>query len=273
MRGFPTSHLRASSDAFEGNRGHREVSTPSRTAPTVLPASNCRSNPSLTAACSSAVCDIRRRNAGGAPDSRCSQPRGWRLARIPAHRCQRRCARFRSLLVHEIGAQEWCYSTYSATCAAPATHGPLSAVVRMKRLFIAQDLTRRYHHPRWRPRRVCAVLCFFFRVPTLFLAGRSRARTHTHASSFWLAVFVHAHARARPHARTRARTIDDERRDVRSAGVTDWITVRRGNMERTLTAEAGPSPCDPYRHALARRPPRKAPTFFFLKLLYENIRP
>ena len=27
LRGFPTSHLRASSDAVEGNRGHREVST------------------------------------------------------------------------------------------------------------------------------------------------------------------------------------------------------------------------------------------------------
>ena len=27
MRGFPTSHLRASSDAVEGNRGYREVST------------------------------------------------------------------------------------------------------------------------------------------------------------------------------------------------------------------------------------------------------
>ena len=27
MRGFPTSHLRASSDAVEGNRGRREVST------------------------------------------------------------------------------------------------------------------------------------------------------------------------------------------------------------------------------------------------------
>ena len=31
---------------------------------------------------------------------------------------------------------------------------------------------------------------------------------------------------------------------------------------RTLTAQAGPSPCDPYRHALARRrPPRKARPF------------
>ena len=28
MRGFPASHLQASSDAVEGNRGHREVSTP-----------------------------------------------------------------------------------------------------------------------------------------------------------------------------------------------------------------------------------------------------
>jgi hypothetical protein len=37
MRGFPTSHLRASSDAVEGSRGRREVSTPSRTAPDVLP--------------------------------------------------------------------------------------------------------------------------------------------------------------------------------------------------------------------------------------------
>ena len=37
MRGFPTSHLRASSGTVEGSRGHREVSTLSRTAPPVLP--------------------------------------------------------------------------------------------------------------------------------------------------------------------------------------------------------------------------------------------
>jgi len=37
MRGFPTSHLRASSDAVKGSRGRREVSTPSGTAPPVLP--------------------------------------------------------------------------------------------------------------------------------------------------------------------------------------------------------------------------------------------
>ena len=35
-------------------------------------------------------------------------------------------------------------------------------------------------------------------------------------------------------------------------------------MERTLTAAAGPSPCDPYRHALARRPATlKGPGFCF----------
>ena len=98
---------------------------------------------------------------------------------------------------------------------------------------------------------------------------RSQSCTHTRAHTH---AHTHAHARTRTHtparARThaRARTTDDERRDVRSSGVADWIAVRRGNTERTLTTEAGPSPCDPYRHALARRPPRKAPAFLFLKL-------
>ena len=59
----------------------------------------------------------------------------------------------------------------------------------------------------------------------------------------------------------RARTTDDKRLDVRSAGVADWATARGGNTERALTAAAGPSPCDPYRHALAMRPPRKARPF------------
>ena len=56
----------------------------------------------------------------------------------------------------------------------------------------------------------------------------------------------------------------NERCDVRSAGVADWNTARQGNTERTLTAAAGPSPRDPYRHALAMRPPRKARPFCFL---------
>ena len=50
----------------------------------------------------------------------------------------------------------------------------------------------------------------------------------------------------------------DERRDVRSAGMADWITARGGNTERTLTAAAGPSPCDPYRQAPTMRPSLKA---------------
>ena len=73
----------------------------------------------------------------------------------------------------------------------------------------------------------------------------------------------------RPLARTNARSRThgrptNERRDVRSAGVADWITARGGGTERTLTAAAGPSPRDPYRHALTMRPPRKVRPFSFL---------
>ena len=35
-------------------------------------------------------------------------------------------------------------------------------------------------------------------------------------------------------------------------------TARGGNTERTLTAAAGPSPCDPYRQTLTMRPSLKA---------------
>ena len=98
-------------------------------------------------------------------------------------------------------------------------------------------------------RSTCSAF-FFFRVPTLFLAGRfSFLRTH-----------------ARTHAP--ARTTDDERRDVRSAGVADWNTALGGNTERTLTAAAAPSPRDPYRHAPTMRPPRKkVRPFSFLNYL------
>ena len=81
----------------------------------------------------------------------------------------------------------------------------------------------------------CAVVAsLFFRVPTLFTAGRFRARTRTRPLFGWPFSCMHTHARARKHAR--ARTNDDERRDVRSVGVADWITARGGNTERTLTA-------------------------------------
>ena len=71
------------------------------------------------------------------------------------------------------------------------------------------------------------------------------------------------HARSRTHGRP-----TNERRDVRSAGVAGWITARGGGTERTLTAAAGPSPRDPYRHALAMRLPLKVrPLVSYLKLL------
>ena len=45
------------------------------------------------------------------------------------------------------------------------------------------------------------------------------------------------------------------------------ITVEGANTERTLTAAAGSSPRDPYRHALAMRPPRKVRPFSFFNYL------
>ena len=48
------------------------------------------------------------------------------------------------------------------------------------------------------------------------------------------------------------------------AWLADWKTALGGNTERTLTAAAGPSPRDPYRHALAMWPPPKARPFSFL---------
>ena len=73
------------------------------------------------------------------------------------------------------------------------------------------------------------------------------------------------------HARThvaRARTTtDDERRDARSAGVAVWITARGGNTERTLTAAAGPSPCDPLSPRPCKAAAPKGPVFCFLNYL------
>ena len=61
------------------------------------------------------------------------------------------------------------------------------------------------------------------------------------------------------HARwCKRRRPTDERRDVRSAGVADWKTARRGNTERKPTAAVGPSPCDPYRHALQCGRPKRS---------------
>ena len=50
-----------------------------------------------------------------------------------------------------------------------------------------------------------------------------------------------------------------------SAGLEDCIG---GNTERTLTAAAGPSTSDPYRHALTMRPPRKVRPFSFFNYYF-----
>ena len=58
---------------------------------------------------------------------------------------------------------------------------------------------------------------------------------------------------------------------VRSEGVAEWVTARGGNTERTLTAAAGPSPRDPYRHSLEMRPSQKARPFCFLNYFQSSV--
>ena len=97
-------------------------------------------------------------------------------------------------------------------------------------LLRAQRHTRRSHHPRWpRSARAAPFLVqgshpLFGRPLSLpprsaLCRARMQARPHPQRTA------PRSHA-ARTHAR--ARTTDDERRDVRSAGVADWITARRG---------------------------------------------
>ena len=69
---------------------------------------------------------------------------------------------------------------------------------------------------------------------------------------------------ARTHARTHGRPTTDDA----TCGPPAWLAGRlqqgrtRSSVRSPLKNEAGPFPCDPYRHALARRPPRKGPAFF-----------
>ena len=127
---------------------------------------------------------------------------GWRAyLRIAVNADAPARARIRRLLVHGIGTHEWCYSTHSATYAAPATQGPLRAAERrMQRLSHCAGSHTPLPPPAVPSTRACSPF-FFFRVPTLFLAGLFRARTRTRAP-------------ARPHARTRT---DDRRRTTRRA--------------------------------------------------------
>ena len=85
------------------------------------------------------------------------------------------------------------FSLRKSSHAAPTTFGPFGFTARARRLFLVLGF-----HP-------------LFGRPFLFA--------------------THCATPSRTHARTthvRARTTDDERRDVRSAGVADWTTARGG---------------------------------------------
>ena len=134
------------------------------------------------------------------------------LARISAHRRQRRCTRSSappqlSFRVHRTIAQERFYSAHNATGAAPATRGPLRAVALTQRLFY--HLSRPPPPPTAAPTRAGSAF-FLFRNPSFF---------------FWLAVFAHAvfahaHARTRPHTCTRK----NDRRRTATCGPPAWLT-------------------------------------------------
>ena len=83
--------------------------------------------------------------------------------------------------------------------------------------FVQQDLARRSHCPRWSCSTHGAFL-FFFRVPTLFLAGR-----------FFFLPAPHCAARhASPHARTFASPrMDDRRTNDATCGPQAWLTGGR----------------------------------------------
>ena len=81
-------------------------------------------------------------------------------------------------------------------------------------LSFTQDLARRSHCLRW-SRSTHGVFLFFFKVPTLFLAGRS----------FFLLASHCATRHARPHARTLASTrTDDRRTNDATCGPQAWLT-------------------------------------------------
>ena len=113
-------------------------------------------------------------------------------------------------------------------------------------LFLMRGLTSRARHPRW-PRRTCAARCALFLLfscsgfppssrPAGFLSCLWQVAPHPLASIHAPAVHCATLCATLSRARTRARTTDGERCDVRSTGVADWKTARRGNAERTLTA-------------------------------------
>ena len=167
-------------------------------------------------------------------------------------------------------------ASHAAGTHAPArarTHSTLGLTVianyqPLRFLSFMQSAPRRYHYPRisrhaqrlsfllrgshpflGRPLFLC--FCFALRRP-LFLSACFALRCALRPPA-------RKNFRLQKQSPYRAyRRPTDERRDVRSAGMADWITARGGDTERALTAAAGPSPCDPYRQALTMRPSLKA---------------
>ena len=215
------------------------------------PRSVRRSNPSHTTTCSSAVCDTRHRRAGAAPDlasspttvhaatsphrrpramlPRCEvlDLRGSRPGRAvvvfqPAassHTTKHPSARSRAHPQHARTHDHRAESVPQCTqYHARRSHSPRSSLYHRTHtatLSFMPDLARRSHCPRW-SRSTHGDFLFFFRVPTLLLAGRS----------FFLLASHCAARHARPHARTFASPPTDDRRrkDDATCGPQAWLT-------------------------------------------------
>ena len=148
-----------------------------------------------------------------------------------------------------------CRAHHDATRVAPAALGPLRTAACTRRLSL---LCRTSHAAPTARGGLTAQRLFLVQGSHPFL-GRPFSPPTCSASRRAPRLLARTHARTRTHGGP-----TNERCDVRSAGVADWNTALGGNTERTLTAAAGPSPRDPYRHALTIRPPRKARPFSFL---------
>ena len=99
---------------------------------------------------------------------------------------------------------------------------------------------------------------FFFGVPTLFLAGRSFFLPATHSAARC------ASLRERSLASPRT---NDRRTNETTYGPQEWLTgtLHYGGIRSVRSPlRRPPLRANPYRHALAMRPPRKARPFSFL---------
>ena len=170
-------------------------------------------------------CDGHVNGGSSASQSATTSTSTHASSRIAANADAPACTRIHSLLVHRIIAQEWCYCAHNATCAAPATLGPLRTAARTQRLF---HCAGSHTHTPLPPPAVASTSArsaiFLFRVPTLFSAGRfpfllaacRTAPAYGHARA--RAALHHARARARTRVLARARK-NDRRRTTRRADI------------------------------------------------------